>query len=59
MGLRALEKQLHPLFLTLAARERIRDLRAAGQSLRAIGQVLVRPASTVKREIDANSGSES
>ena len=58
VGLTALEKRLHPRFLTLAERERIRDLRAAGQSLRAIGRVLGRPASTVKREIDANSGRE-
>ncbi|MFQ6856362.1 IS30 family transposase, partial [Streptomyces sp. 35M1] len=58
VGLSALDKQLHPRFLTLAEREKIRDLRAAGQSLRAIGRVLGRPASTVKREIDANSGSE-
>ncbi|MFF0443917.1 IS30 family transposase [Kitasatospora sp. NPDC004614] len=56
VGLRALEKQLHPRFLTLVEREQIRDLRAAGQSLRAIGRALGRPASTVKREIDANSG---
>ncbi|MEU7328878.1 MULTISPECIES: helix-turn-helix domain-containing protein [Streptomyces] len=49
VGLSALEKQLHPRFLTLAEREKIRDLRAAGQSLRAIGRALRRPASTVKR----------
>jgi IS30 family transposase len=55
-GLAALEKQLHPRFLTLAERERIRDLRAAGHSLRAIGRALGRPASTVMREIRANSG---
>jgi transposase, IS30 family len=58
VGLTALEKQLHPRFLTLAERELIRDLRAAGQSLRAIGRALGRPASTVKREIDTNSGRE-
>jgi IS30 family transposase len=58
VGLTALEKQLHPRFLALAEREQIRDLRALGQSLRAIGRALGRPASTVKREIDANSGSE-
>ncbi|MFF3898650.1 helix-turn-helix domain-containing protein [[Kitasatospora] papulosa] len=54
VGLTALEKQLHPRFLTLAEREKIRDLRAAGQSLRAIGRALGRSASTVKRETDAN-----
>ncbi|MFE9373459.1 helix-turn-helix domain-containing protein, partial [Streptomyces sp. NPDC006711] len=56
--LATLDKQLHPRFLTLAEREKIRDLRAACHSLRAIGRVLGRPASTVKREIDANSGAE-
>ncbi|MFE7113789.1 IS30 family transposase, partial [Streptomyces sp. NPDC057575] len=58
VGLAALEKELHPRFLTLAERERIRDLLAAGRSVRAIGRALGRAASTVKREIDANSGSE-
>ena len=42
--LTALDKQLHPRFLTLAEREKIRDLRASGQSLRAIGRALGRPA---------------
>ncbi|CAL9571280.1 hypothetical protein SUDANB43_04811 [Streptomyces sp. enrichment culture] len=37
VGLSALDKQLHSRLLTLAEREKIRDLRAAGQSLRAIG----------------------
>jgi transposase, IS30 family len=55
-GLAALEKQLHPRFLTLAEREQVRDLHAAGQSLRAIGRTLGRPASTVLREIRVNSG---
>lgn len=58
VGLAALDKQLHPRFLTLAERERIRDLRASGHSLRAIGRTLDRPASTIKRELGANSGSE-
>ncbi|MFI5616654.1 IS30 family transposase [Streptomyces sp. NPDC051567] len=58
VGLAALEKHLHPRFLTLAEREQIRDLHAAGQSLRAIGQALCRPASTVMREIRANSGTQ-
>jgi IS30 family transposase len=55
-GLAALDKQLHPRFLTLPERERIRDLRAAGHSLRAIGRALGRPASTIMREVRANSG---
>lgn len=58
VGLTALEKQLHPRFLTLAERERIRDLLAAGQSVRAIGRTLGRAASTITREIQANSGCE-
>jgi transposase, IS30 family len=51
----ALDKQLHPRFLSLAEREQIRDLRAVGHSLRAIGKALERPASTILREIRANS----
>jgi transposase, IS30 family len=57
-GLAALEKQLHPRFLTLAERERIRDLRAEGRSLRAIGRALGRPASTILREIRASSAGD-
>ncbi|WP_445276253.1 IS30 family transposase [Streptomyces sioyaensis] len=56
VSLKALEKKLHPRFLTLSERERIRDLHAAGQSLRAIGRALGRPASTISRELRANSG---
>jgi IS30 family transposase len=57
-GLAALEKQLHPRFLTLAEREKIRDLRAAGESFRAVGRALGRPASTISREVKANSGED-
>lgn len=49
------EKPLHPRYLSLAEREKIRDLRAEGASLRAIGRALGRPASTILREIRANS----
>ncbi|MFF4283684.1 IS30 family transposase [Streptomyces kronopolitis] len=56
VSLKSLEKKLHPRFLTLSERERIRDLRAAGQSLRAIGRALGRPASTISRELRNNSG---
>ncbi|MEU6239344.1 IS30 family transposase [Kitasatospora sp. NPDC047058] len=54
-SLAAVEAELHPRFLTVAEREVIADLRRLGQSLRAIGRALGRPASTVKREIDARS----
>lgn len=42
-------------FLSMLERETIADLKRAGWSLRAIGRELGRPASTVKREIDARS----
>ncbi|WP_206074411.1 IS30 family transposase, partial [Antribacter gilvus] len=51
----ALDKTLHPRFLSLAEREQIADLRREGGSLRAIGRALGRPASTIKREIDRRS----
>jgi transposase-like protein len=51
----AVEAELHPRFLTVTERELIADLRCQGESLRAIGRALGRPAFTVKREIDARS----
>ena len=54
-ALPALEAQLDPRFLTLKDREVIADLHRAGHSLRAIGRALGRPASTIKRELDARS----
>lgn len=51
----AVEAELHPRFLTVTERELIADMRREGRSLRAIGRALGRPASTVKREIDARS----
>ncbi len=54
-SLTAVEAQLHPRFLTVTERELIADLRREGESLRAIGRALDRPASTIKREIDARS----
>jgi IS30 family transposase len=54
-SLAAVEAELHPRFLTVTERELIADLRRQGESLRAIGRALGRPASTVKREIDARS----
>lgn len=54
-ALPALEAELHPRFLTVKEREVIADLRRGGASLRAIGRVLGRPASTIKRELDARS----
>lgn len=52
-SLAAVEAELHPRFLTVTERESIADMRREGRSLRAIGRALDRPASTVKREIDA------
>ena len=51
-SLAALDKQVHPRFLTLTEREQIADLHRQGQRLRALGRQLQRPASTIKREID-------
>jgi IS30 family transposase len=53
--LAAVEAELHPRFLTVTERELIADMHRQGQSLRVIGRALGRPASTVKREIDARS----
>lgn len=50
--LTAVEAVLDPRFLTLLEREQIADLVRAGDSLRAIGRQLGRPASTIKRELD-------
>jgi transposase, IS30 family len=52
-SLATIEADLHPRFLTVTERELIADLHRAGHSLRAIGRALGRPASTIKREIDA------
>lgn len=57
-SLAVLEKQLHPRFLSLEERERIADLTREGRSLRSIGRELGRPASTIKRELDANTLAE-
>lgn len=54
-SLAAVEAQVHPRFLTVAEREQIADLHRAGESLRGIGRALGRPASAIKREIDARS----
>ncbi|MFH9816668.1 IS30 family transposase [Streptomyces sp. NPDC017230] len=54
-SLTAVEAELHPRFLTVTERELIADLHREGRSLRAIGRALGRPASTIKREIDARS----
>lgn len=51
----AVEATLHPRYLTVAERELIADMRRQGESFRAIGRALGRPASTVKREIDTRS----
>ncbi|MFC4566108.1 IS30 family transposase [Nocardiopsis mangrovi] len=54
-SLAGVEAELHSRFLTVTERELIADMRREGRSLRAIGRALGRPASTVKREIDARS----
>lgn len=46
----SLQKVLRSRFLTLAEREQIAELRAAGASRRAVAAALGRPASTVRRE---------
>jgi IS30 family transposase len=51
----ALEKVLHPRFLSLTDRETIHGMRAEGASLRAIARALGRPASTISRELARNS----
>lgn len=48
-SLAAVEADLHPRFLTVVEREAIADLRGQNASLRAIGRVLGRPPSTIKR----------
>jgi IS30 family transposase len=55
LSLAAVEARMHPRFLTVTQRELVADLRRGGQSLRAIGRALGRPASTIKREIDTRS----
>ncbi len=57
-SLTALDKELHPRFLTLAERETIADMRRVGQSFNAIGRALGRPASTIKREIGNHAGKD-
>lgn len=57
-SLAAIEAELHPRFLTIVEREMIADLRGQHASFRAIGRALGRPASTIKREIDAYSINE-
>ncbi len=52
-SLSVVEADLHPRFLTVVEREAIADLRGQNLSLRAIGRALGRPASTIKREIEA------
>jgi IS30 family transposase len=49
-------RQPGPVRLSLAEREEIACLNAAGQGPRAIGRVIGRPASTVSRELARNTG---
>ena len=50
----ALEKPIDPRYLNLQERELIRDLQAAGSSMRAIAHTLGRSPSTVSRELARN-----
>src|SRR5690606_14152339 len=49
----AIPEQVGSRLLSLAEREKIADLSRLKWSLRAIGRELGRPASTIKRELDA------
>ena len=53
-SLPAVEKVLHHRFLSLAEREQIADLRAAGHSIRHVAAALDRPPCTVSRELTRN-----
>ncbi|RAX43621.1 IS30 family transposase, partial [Arthrobacter sp. AQ5-06] len=53
----ALEKSIDPRFLTVQERELIRDLQAAGTSIRAIAHALGRSPSTISRELARNTDS--
>ena len=50
----ALEKRIDPRYLDVKERELIRDLRAAGSSIRVIARVLGRSPSTISRELARN-----
>lgn len=52
--LATLEKPIDPRFLSVKERELIRDLRAAGTSIRAIAHALGRSPSTISRELARN-----
>jgi IS30 family transposase len=52
--LAAIEQQLDARFLSLSERERIRDLTAAGASIRSIAGALHRAPSTISRELRRN-----
>ena len=54
VSISVLERPLDPRFLSLQERETIRDLNAAGASVRSIAAVLQRSPSTVSREITRN-----
>jgi transposase, IS30 family len=53
-SLPAVEKVLHPRFLTVIERELIADLRRGGATIRAVAAALGRPPSTVSRELGRN-----
>jgi IS30 family transposase len=57
-GIRPAERRRSPLALTLAEREEISRLLAAGQSIRFIAEFLKRAPSTICREINRNGGTQ-
>jgi IS30 family transposase len=50
----ALEKRIDPRYLNVKERELIRDLKAAGASIRAVAHALGRSPSTISRELARN-----
>jgi len=57
VDLARVERVIHPRFLSLLERERLRDLHRAGMSLRAIAAELGRSPSTISRELARNTTS--
>jgi IS30 family transposase len=54
VDLSRVEAVIHPRYLSLLERERLRDLRREGLSIRAIGREMGRQPSTISRELSRN-----